>query len=66
MKKLLNAITAPFTAIAGLVDESRNLNEDGSWDTYGAKKNCKAELRELRDTYRKNKTEIKNKWRIEK
>ena len=66
MKKVFNAITSPFVSLAVLLDESRRANEDGLWDTYWAKKNCKAELRELRDTYRKNKTEIKNKWRMEK
>lgn len=37
--KLWDAITAPFISIAVLVDESRRINEDGSWDSYWAKKN---------------------------
>ena len=37
--KLWDAITSPFIAVAVLVDESRRINEDGSWDSYWAKKN---------------------------
>lgn len=66
MKKLIDAITAPFLSLAVLLDESRNQNLDGEWDSYHARQNCKAELRELKAEYRKNKAEIKNKWRIEK
>lgn len=66
MKKLINAITAPFTALAVILDESRHANEDGSWDTYWAKKSCQAELRTLRTQYKANKAEIRNKWRINK
>jgi hypothetical protein len=40
--KLWNAITAPFISIAVLVDESRRINEDGSWDKYWEKKNRRA------------------------
>ena len=40
--KLWNAITMPFISIAVLVDESRRINEDGSWDKYWAKKNRRA------------------------
>lgn len=64
--KIWDAITTPFVSIAVLIDESRRENLDGSWDSYWAKKNCKVELRELKANYRKNKAEIKNKWRIEK
>lgn len=66
MKKLWNAIASPFIACAVLLDESRRINEDGSWDSYWAKKNCKVELRELKKEYKENKKNIKNKWRIEK
>lgn len=66
MKKLVNFITAPFTALAVILDESRHTNEDGSWDTYWAKKSCRAELKTLKAEYRKSKTEIKTKWRINK
>lgn len=40
--KIWDAITAPFISIAVLVDESRRINEDGSWDKYWAKKNRRA------------------------
>jgi hypothetical protein len=65
VKKIINAITAPFIYFAVLLDESRRTNEDGSWDKYHAKKNCKAELRELKANYKRNKAEIRSKWRIE-
>lgn len=62
MKKLINAITAPFRFFAALLAESREINEDGSWDTYWAKKHCRAELRELKTQYKANKIKIKAKW----
>ena len=64
MKKLINAITAPFISFAVLLDESRRTNEDGSWDIYWAKKNCKTELRALKAEYKQNKKNIKIKWGI--
>ena len=42
LKKIIVAIKSPFVAIAILLDESRRINEDGSWDSYWAKKNRKA------------------------
>lgn len=39
IKKIWNAICTPFVAIAVLIDESKIANEDGSYDTYWAKKN---------------------------
>ena len=39
-KKIVDALISPFVAFAVLLDESKNLNEDGSWDTYWAKKNA--------------------------
>ena len=39
--KLWNAITMPFISIAVLIDESRRVNEDGSWDKYWERKNNK-------------------------
>lgn len=41
-KKIWNHIRDSFTACAVLLDESRRINEDGSWDKYWAKKNGKA------------------------
>lgn len=45
MKKFWQAITAPFIAIAVLIGESKEINEDGSWDKYWARKNRKAKSR---------------------
>ena len=39
--KLWNAITMPFISMAVLIDESRRVNEDGSWDKYWERKNNK-------------------------
>ena len=40
-KKVLEAITEPFVSIAVLIDESKRINEDGSWDKYHERKNQK-------------------------
>lgn len=40
-KKAIDCITAPFIAVAVLLDESRQINEDGSWDKYNERKNQK-------------------------
>lgn len=40
-KKIWDFITAPFISVAVMIDESRRINEDGSWDEYHAKKNRK-------------------------
>jgi hypothetical protein len=48
MKKLWEAITAPFIALAVLIGESKEINEDGSWDGYWERKNRKAEKRAAR------------------
>lgn len=45
IKKIWNAICTPFVAIAVLIDESKIANEDGSYDTYWAKKNKRGEKR---------------------
>lgn len=39
IKYIWNLITMPFESIAVLIDESKRINEDGSWDSYHAKKN---------------------------
>lgn len=66
LSKIWDTLSYPFISIAVLLDESRRINEDGSWDAYWAKKNCKAELRELKAEYRTSQAKIKEKWRIEK
>ena len=38
-KKAIDCITAPFIAVAVLLDESRRMNLDGDWDEYWRKKN---------------------------
>lgn len=40
-QKIWDAITAPFVSVAVLIDESKRINEDGSWDGYHDKKNRK-------------------------
>jgi hypothetical protein len=45
MKKLWEAITAPFTALAVLIGESKEINEDGSWDKYWERRNRKKSRR---------------------
>ncbi len=43
VKKFFEAITSPFIALAVNIAESREINEDGSWDKYWECKNRKAE-----------------------
>lgn len=42
LKKIWETITEPFIAIAVLIDESKRINEDGSWSKYFERKNRKA------------------------
>lgn len=44
-KKVIEAIIYPFEAIAVLIDESKRLNLDGSWDKYWERKNRRAAKR---------------------
>ena len=39
LKKMWNALAFPFVSIAVMIDESRRINEDGSWDKLNARKN---------------------------
>ena len=55
-----------FTFFAALLEESRNINEDGSWDKYWARKNRRDALRTLRVEYKQNRKNIKAFWRVEK
>lgn len=64
MKRIWNAITYPFVTFAVLLNESRDANEDGSWDKPYRKKNCKAELRALKAEYKQNRKYIKIRWDI--
>lgn len=45
LRRFWDAVTMPFTALAVALDESRRINEDGSWDKYWAKKNRKESQR---------------------
>ena len=38
-EKIIEAIATPFTCFAVTLDESRRINEDGSWNKYNAQKN---------------------------
>lgn len=39
LKNILCKIAEPFISIAVLIDESKRINEDGSWDKYWERKN---------------------------
>ncbi len=39
IKKAFEAIAMPFISISVLVDESKRINDDGSWDNYWERKN---------------------------
>lgn len=52
-----------FKWFAIILDESRIENLEGMWDRYWARKNKKAELRELKRKYRADKKAIKEKWK---
>lgn len=40
-RRIIDVITYPFAAISALIDESRRINEDGSWDKYNERRNRK-------------------------
>ena len=46
--KIWDAITLPFVSVAVLIDESKRINEDGSWDEYHRKRNEKMMRRDER------------------
>ena len=39
LKKMWDFISEPFICIAVVIDESKRINENGSWDKYWEKKN---------------------------
>ena len=45
MKKIWDSICTPFISVACIIDESKRINEAGSWDKYWEKKNRKGETR---------------------
>lgn len=42
LRRFWNAVTMPFTALAVALDDSRRINEDGSWDKLNARRNRRA------------------------
>ena len=42
VRKIFDVIASPFIALAVHIDESRRINEDGSWDKYNERKNRRA------------------------
>lgn len=48
IKRFFEAIISPFVSVSVMIDESKRINEDGSWDAYWAKKNARAMKREER------------------
>ena len=38
-KRMWEAITEPFISVAVMIDESKRINEDGSWDKYNRRLN---------------------------
>lgn len=52
LRKIWNAITYPFTAIAVILDISKEINEDGSWDEYHRKRNERMMRKEARKAKR--------------
>ena len=43
IKKFFEAIVSPFVAVACMIDESKRINEDGSWNEYHRKRNERKE-----------------------
>lgn len=41
LRKIWETIISPFESIAVLIDESKRINEDGSWDVYNERRNRK-------------------------
>lgn len=52
LKNVLEFIACPFLTVAVLIDESRRLNEDGSWDKYWERKNRRLLKKEARKARR--------------
>ena len=48
IKNLWDTITTPFVSLAVHIGESRQINEDGSWDKYWERKNRRAIRKEQR------------------
>ena len=46
LKKIWEAISSPFISVAVLIDESKRINEDGSWNAHNRKRNEKMKRKE--------------------
>lgn len=66
VSRIWDAISYPFVSLAITLDEDRRQNLDGHWDKYWAKKNRKAELRELKAKYKQDRKHINMKWEVTK
>jgi hypothetical protein len=62
IKKTCEAIVYPFQAYIILLEGSRSENLDGAWNDYWAKKNMRAELRELKTGYIAARKSTVDKW----
>lgn len=49
LKKIWEAIASPFIALAVNIEESKNINEDGSWDKYWERKNRRANKKAVKN-----------------
>lgn len=47
-KNIIEAIISPFVAIAVLIDESKRIDEDGSWERHWEKVEAKRLKKEAR------------------
>lgn len=48
LAKIWDRITSPFVGLAIAIEDSRNINEDGSWDKYWERQARKRERKENR------------------
>lgn len=48
LQKIWEAITLPFISVAVMIDESKRINEDGTWNEYHRKRNEKQRRKEER------------------
>lgn len=53
IRSLFEAIILPFVSVAVLIDESKRMNLDGSWDEYHRKRNEKMRRRAERKANQK-------------
>lgn len=49
LKKIWEALISPFVSVAVMIDESKRLNLDGSWNEYHRKRNERMMRKEKRE-----------------